>query len=290
MKAAACAAAAALLLASACGEDGPVGPDSNGSPEIRSVTVSPSVIPLGGTATVRVDAVDPDGDSLFFRYEASGGTFTVDAAQPGTATYRNDGVSRSSDSIRVVVTDPNNASATGLATVTLQANRPPTVQAVALLPEAQCHPRCTLTVEAQAEDPDGDELSYVWSGCASGTGARETCTIPQPGDYTASVTVSDGRGGVASAVVDLRGTNRPPSIQGTQQVFGPGTWRLLVFEEDPDDDPMVCGWHGDCECTGSVQSYNLICRMPAGVNRCFQRFACTDPFGATGEERFDIVR
>jgi hypothetical protein len=284
------AAVAALLLLSACGEDGPVGPDSNRSPEIRSVTVSPAVIPLGGTATVRVDAVDPDGDALFFRYEASGGTFTTDPALPGTATYRNDGVARSSDSIRVVVTDRSNASASGTAAVTLQANRPPTVRATALLPEAECHPRCELTVEALAEDPDGDELSYVWSGCASGTRERESCTIPQPGDYTAAVTVSDGRGGVASASVDLRGTNRPPIVQGTAQVFAAGTWRILVAEEDPDDDPMVCGWHGDCQCTGSVQSYNLICQIPPTVNRCFERFLCTDPFGASGERRFELFR
>jgi hypothetical protein len=284
------AAAAVLLLLSACGDDGPVGPDSNRSPEIRSVTVSPAVIPLGGTATVRVEAIDPDGDALFFRYEASGGTFTIDSAQPGTATYRNDGVARSSDSIRVVVTDRSNASASGTAAVTLQANRPPTVRATALLPEAECHPRCSLTVEAVAEDPDGDDLSYVWSGCASGTGERESCSIPQPGDYTAAVTVSDGRGGVASASVDLRGTNRPPIVQGSAQVFAAGTWRILVAEEDPDGDAMVCGWHGDCQCTGSVQSFTLICQIPATVNRCFERFACTDPFGASGERRFELSR
>jgi hypothetical protein len=283
-------AAGALLVLAACGDEGPVGPDSNRAPEVRSVTVSPSVIPLGGTATVRVEALDPDGDALFFRYEASGGTFTTDPAQPGIATYRNDGVARSSDSIRVVVTDTSNASGSGVAAVTLQANRPPTVRAIALLPEAECHPRCALTVEAQAEDPDGDELSFVWSGCASGTGERESCTIPQPGDYTAAVTVSDGRGGVASASVDLRGTNRPPVIQGSAQVFAAGSWRILVFEEDPDDDAMVCGWWGDCQCTGSAQSFNLICQIPSTVNRCFERFTCTDPFGASGERRFELSR
>jgi hypothetical protein len=282
-------AVAALLLLAAC-DEGPVGPDQNRAPEVRSVTVSPAVIPLGGTATVRVEAADPDGDPLIYRYEASGGAFTADPAQPGTATYRNDGVGRSSDSIRVVVTDTSNASASGIVAVTLQANRPPTVRANALLPEAACHPRCSLTVEAQAEDPDGDEISYVWSGCASGTGQRESCDIPQPGDYTAAVTVSDGRGGVASAIVDLRGTNRPPVVQGSTQVFAAGSWRILVFEEDPDDDPMVCGWHGDCDCTGSVQSFNLVCRIPPTVNRCFERFACTDPFGATGEARFELAR
>jgi hypothetical protein len=290
MTARALSAAAALVLLSACGDEGPMGPDSNRAPEIRSVTVSPPVIPLGGTATVRVDALDPDGDPLFFRYEASGGTFATDPAQPGIATYRNDGVARSNDSIRVVVTDRNNASASGIAAVTLQANRPPTVRAVALLPEAECHPRCSLTVEAQAEDPDGDELSYVWSGCASGTNVRESCAIPQPGDYAASVTVSDGRGGVASAFVDLRGTNRTPIVQGGQFLSGSGTYRFQVVNEDPDGDTMVCGWLGDCECTGSVQSYNLTCHLPAAVNRCFQRFACTDPFGATGETRFELSR
>jgi len=50
----------------------------------------------------------------------------------------------------------------------------------------------------------------------------------------------------------------------------------------------VCGWWGDCQCTGSAQSFNLICQVPSTV--CFERFSCTDPFGASGDRRFELSR
>jgi len=42
---------------------------------------------------------------------------------------------------------------------------------------SSCHPTCTVTFTASAADPDGDPLTYAWSGCASGTGTSRTCQI-----------------------------------------------------------------------------------------------------------------
>ena len=86
-------------------------------------------------------------------------------------------------------------------------NRPPTVV-------ARCEP-CTVevgrtsTITADASDPDGDTLSYKWS-CPAGTVARPTdrqtpWTAPnQPGPVQCTVTVSDGKGGTASANVTIQ--------------------------------------------------------------------------------------
>jgi hypothetical protein len=159
----------ATLALAACGDKGPVGPESNRAPEIRSLSISPAVITLGGTAIVTVDANDPDGDQVFYRFDAAGGSVTTDPAQPGRATYRNDGVARPSDQVRVTVTDSKNASASGVASVTLQGNRAPTINLRTLVTERACHPQCALTVLANAEDADGDTLRYTWSGCTSGS-------------------------------------------------------------------------------------------------------------------------
>ena len=105
--------AMAAAMAAGCGEKGPAGPESNRAPEIRNLTVSPAVIPLGGTAIVSVEASDPDGDQMFYRFEAGAGSITADAAQPSRATYRNDGAVHGSDQVRVTVTDSKNASASG---------------------------------------------------------------------------------------------------------------------------------------------------------------------------------
>jgi outer membrane protein OmpA-like peptidoglycan-associated protein len=86
-------------------------------------------------------------------------------------------------------------------------NRPPTVV-------ARCEP-CTVevgrtsTITADATDPDGDTLTYKWS-CPAGKIAnpadRQTpWTAPmQEGPVPCTVTVSDGKGGTASANVTIQ--------------------------------------------------------------------------------------
>ena len=64
------------------------------------------------------------------------------------------------------------------------------------------------TIECVASDPDGDELSYLWSatqGSISGQGSTVTWTAPNTcGDYTVAVTVEDGRGGKVSEELEIR--------------------------------------------------------------------------------------
>jgi outer membrane protein OmpA-like peptidoglycan-associated protein len=91
-------------------------------------------------------------------------------------------------------------------------NRPPTVQ-------AQCDP-CTVevgrtsTVTANAQDPDGDALTYRWTspqGTLANPAARQSLwTAPQQeGTVPVTVAVDDGKGGTASASVNINVT-RPP--------------------------------------------------------------------------------
>jgi outer membrane protein OmpA-like peptidoglycan-associated protein len=86
------------------------------------------------------------------------------------------------------------------------ANRPPTVRAA-------CDP-CTIevgrvsTVTADAQDPDGDPLTYRWTvntGSLTSPANRQTpWTAPNtPGVYPVTVTVDDGKGGTATASVNI---------------------------------------------------------------------------------------
>ena len=105
-------------------------------------------------------------------------------------------------------------------------NRPPTVK-------AQCDP-CTVYVgeqsklTANANDPDGDPLTYQWT---APTGKLDQPTTPRPiwtapmqvGSVPVTVTVNDGKGGTASDTVTIQ------VIQREQKVF---TFEDVHFDFD----------------------------------------------------------
>ena len=78
---------------------------------------------------------------------------------------------------------------------------------------AACDP-CTVevgktsTVSADAQDPDGDALTYAWRAAAgsvtSATNRQTPWTAPMTeGPVTLTVTVNDGKGGTASATTTI---------------------------------------------------------------------------------------
>lgn len=83
-------------------------------------------------------------------------------------------------------------------------NHPPT--AVVTASKTTNRTALTTTLDAStSSDPDGDYLSYVWKfgDGTSGSGPTVTHTYTALGTYTATVTIYDGRGGVATASVVL---------------------------------------------------------------------------------------
>jgi hypothetical protein len=276
------------LAFAACSNDGPSGPASNRAPQIRSVSLNPPVVPVGGSATVSVEANDPDGDPLFYRYDATAGTITPDATNAARAVYVNDGAARTADQIHVTVLDSSSAAATASATITLQSNRDPSVE-IAASPSS-CHPPCSVQLDAAASDPDNDELTYVWSGCASGTGAHARCSVSNTGPTTAAVFVFDGKGGFHTATIAVDGTNAPPRITRQFNAAIPGFFGVIIdYTDDGNPSETVCGWLGNCLCSGQMpQGYNLRCSLPSDRGACYMEFACTDRFGGTGTARFEL--
>jgi hypothetical protein len=115
---------------------------------------------------------------------------------------------------------------------------------------------CTVDVTAQASDPDGDPLTYSWSGCATGNTPKAVCTIADPGTVMATVMVDDGHGHRVSASGSAEGDREPekaaPSVAvvfatGDECTPSPGrpcVLDVLAQAVDPDGDPLHYSWSG----------------------------------------------
>jgi PKD repeat protein len=113
-----------------------------------------------------------------------------------------------------------------------------------------------LTLSAAGStDPDGDTLTYTWNfgdQTATTTTASQTVThvYSAAGTYHATLTVTDGHGGTATAAADVTISIPPPGNQfPIANAGGPysGTvGQLLTFDgtgsTDPDGDPLTYVW------------------------------------------------
>jgi hypothetical protein len=145
---------------------------------------------------------------------------------------------------------------------TVLANHRPAVTNLEAEPESVL-PSGTLQVVCNAEDPDGDGLSYDWSasgGEINGEGATVTWTAPDSaGSHNVTVTVTDGHGGeVMSQVIITVRANKPPEINSliadAVWTLPSGSLQVTCNAEDPDGDELGYEWSttaGDVSGTGS---------------------------------------
>jgi PKD repeat protein len=146
---------------------------------------------------------DVDGDPLTF----------IIVSNPTKGTLSGTGASRTytpnlnyngSDSFTFKVNDGKVDSNIATVSITVTAvNDNPTVAASAT-PTSGTAP-LTVNFTANGQDVDGDVLSYAWTFGDGGTSAMQNpgYTYNAAGTYVATVTVSDGKGGTATASVTI---------------------------------------------------------------------------------------
>jgi hypothetical protein len=180
-----------------------------------------------------------------------------------------------------------------------------------------CHPRrtfqgavdpCERQFTANAHDPDGDHLTYAWSGCASGTGTTATCSVDAIRTFTARVTVRDGRGESANASATATGVNLPPNVRvggptspALSNTFYPMAGNQPDDPEEDADPNQLCDHasvtaHGPCravlaDCGGVGDVFDVDITTLAGPGTCTLEARVSDPWGAVGTDRyvFDVL-
>ena len=133
---------------------------------------------------------DPDGTLLTYRWDFGDGYLGSGVAPEHR--YTDDAVY----TVNLEVMDSAGIAGTASTTVDIAPTRPPQVE---LSSTGTCGSGCSVTFVADASDPEGEPLSYAWSGCASGSGPEATCGGASSGDLVATVTVGDSSGGTTSA-------------------------------------------------------------------------------------------
>jgi len=197
----------------------------NDSPVITALQADlQEVQPLGKT-NFTCSASDPDGDALAYRWTASAGTIDgLEAAVTWTAPK-----DPGSYKVTVAVSDGKGGAATADAVVTVpeKPNNPPVISAIKFTPEGRGtvtvkanptdeekkkYPPVTVkwtpvVIECVASDADNDSLNYIWKatgGKISGAGPRiEWFAAGDPGSYSITCEVSDGRGGTDSLTISV---------------------------------------------------------------------------------------
>ncbi len=143
-------------------------------------------------------------------------------------------------------------------------NQPPVVE----LSASSISGKAPLPVDftATATDPDGDALTYSWNfgdaaTVAASSEPTQSHTFENAGSYEATVTVSDDRGGIAQASLQIAiadpdsgggetpdpdpGDNVAPTVilsSNTQEGNAPLTVSFSAEASDPDDNPMTYAW------------------------------------------------
>jgi len=209
---------AVLVLVTGCSTSTD-SPPVNNPPTIAALKARENVLDRRESCPIECVASDGDGDELIYEWWASGGDIDFSGA---TAVWRAP-EQRGTYDIAVRVSDGNGGEASEGVAVTVEGNDPPVIAGLKarvewLMPSDCCR------VECDAEDPDGDELSYEWlvrGGRILGTGPVVMWVAPDiPGLHHIAVEVTDGYGGRDGDALAIQVLSpEPPSIEDLRLTF-----------------------------------------------------------------------
>ncbi len=174
---------------------------SNTAPEVTSVSLSPSSPTTEDVITASVSTSDLDGDSVTVSY-----TWDVSGSDPGIDNVELEGLSYfGKDDIVTVTVVPDDGTDTGAsltATAVTVVNTPPGEPTVDISPPEPYGGLDDLVCEIDndADDPDGDTLSYTMSWTVDGVSYSDATSTTWTGDTVPSTDTFGGERWECSAL------------------------------------------------------------------------------------------
>ena len=193
-------------------------PTPSPPPEIiRLVSSDGRILPLE-TAIITCEAIHPEGDTLTYAWSTSDGEIIGAGEQVEWIAPETDGLYR----VFVTVSDSQNNAVSSSLGLRVYANRPPEIMMVKPDVGGEIDwfvPGTRVLLRCEAEDPDGDALSYRWSateGEVFGEGPSSIWIAPDSlGTHWITVTVEDPFGGMDEVAIPITVNKaEPPPIYG----------------------------------------------------------------------------
>ncbi|HII17113.1 TPA: hypothetical protein HA361_04315 [Candidatus Woesearchaeota archaeon] len=153
-----------------------------------------------------VSASDLNNDELIITWKVDGSSVQTGSSFTYTPSFDDAG----SHTIKVIVTDQSSEASQLWAVDVANINRLPAIKNIAKITVRETE---TVTLSPEADDPDNDPLEFTISEPVGDDGSWET-TYDDAGQYTVTVTVSDGENRVEQLVeIEVVNVNRPPVIE-----------------------------------------------------------------------------
>lgn len=184
----------------------------NSPPEIIGLACRQEIVAPLDSCLIECVAEDPDGDALEYEWSSDSGTINGYEGTVAWTAPEEQGIYHVTVSVSDGGEEPP---VSGKVTVIVKDNHYPAIDGLGtdcdwVVPGESCEVRC------QAEDMDGDVLTYTWSadcGEIVGDGASVMWTAPDfEADCTVRVVVSDGYGGERTASVAMKAAVDPPLV------------------------------------------------------------------------------
>jgi len=261
------------------------------SPLIKSMSITPTPVVVGQPVTLNLDAVDPDGQVLTFKWTSDCAGAFADATQQNAGFTLSAIPASGHCQFQVEVTDSLGAHTVGMlnqATGSVEVDRAPVIEA-ATQSHDELDPKQSAVLAVKASDPDGKDITFSWTA-DQGTVVQMNAdvhsvslrfTAPEvlpAGAMHVEVTVKDPGGQSAKVTFIFNRVNHAPAISSTTispspLVTGAAT-HLRVVAMDADADALTYAWTTTCAGTfddaGSDHPTFTLTTFPTGYYCSFE--------------------
>ena len=244
------------------------------------VEVSPAAAIVSGVAPeVSLEATvtdhETDNDDLTYAWSSDGGGTFADAAAASTTWTAPAGTLADQEiTLTLTVTDAAGNTVSAEVAITRRANRPPTVTVTP--GEDSIVGGRELTLDATADDPEGDSLTYAWSSDIGTFGEAAALDTT----WTAPDAVSDEEATLTLTVTDAIGNSTSVTVV------------ITVLSNVPPIGPLnvVCA-ADDAECSGPGPTNVALSRVASGLELSWEPPPAPTAEGAETEvHQYQILR